>query len=390
MTSHKFLGLSRWSPIAVALLVILTFNLAGQAQDSFSGSSENKAPAHSIWKRVKTPNIGAANILISLSADSERDIWVVGDFVALHFDGEKWTDILPVVPPGEATLHGVAAVSPTDVWAVGSTVVNSVHLLSVIEHFDGKQWTIVASPQFASGSELFKVHAVAANDIYAVGDFNADKQQGQPLAEHYDGTKWSVVSTPRLKNGQAAVLTAITAISHRDLWVAGAGPQGGASGKPLVMHFDGHRFKQVPFPGNKVIVGGITAIAADDAWITGSDGRTLAAHWDGKAWTRVPTPDPSGGQGRFSELRGVSATSSTDVWAAGSTEDAKGFFNLVEHWDGKRWTISPIPSFHAFDELFDALAFPSRSVFVAGTTLHCDVSGCHGFDSVVFHTDKGK
>jgi len=198
-----------------------------------------------------------------------------------------------------------------------------------------------------------------------------------------------VVKLPQLKQGQIADLKAISALSHSDIWAVGDSALNGVSGKPLVLHFDGQRFKKVPFPV-KSELGGVTAIAANDAWVTGSDGQTLAAHWDGKVWTRVPTP--TGDSGTSSGLTGVSAVSSDSVWASGGIDDPnQGFLNLAEHWDGKSWSISPIPSFGTgFDEVVAALAFPSGSVFIAGTTHHCDVNSCGGFDSVVFHTNKGK
>lgn len=370
--------------LAAALVLFLPITGAAQTHSSLIGSTEVPAANKSIWKRVHTPNIGGANLLFSLSADSEKDIWAVGDFVSLNFDGQSWNAIPLAFPQGEPTMNGVAAISSTDVWAVGSTVVNN-HFISVIEHFDGKQWTIVPSPQFSTGSVLNKVQAFSASDVFAVGDSNSDNEKVKPLVEHYDGQKWSVVNTPPLAKGQIASLFAVAGLSHTDFWIAG--DSGGSAGIPVVMHFDGQTFTQMPFPGKGVALSGIAEIASNDAWIVGSNGFPLTAHWDGKVWKKVPSPGP----GTASGLTAVSALSSTDLWASGDVKDRRGFSNLVEHWDGKRWTISPIPSpVGGFDELSAALAFPSGSVFVAGTALHCDITGCGGFDSVIFHTTQGK
>ncbi len=367
----------------LAIALVLFLPIAGVAQ-TFSGGTEVPSTNKSIWKRVHTPNIGGANLLFSFSADSEQDIWAVGDFVSLNFNGHSWNAIPLAFPGGESSMNGVAAISPTDVWAVGSTLINN-HLISVIEHFDGRQWTIVPSPQFSTGSVLNKVQAFSANDIFAVGDSNSDSQEPKPLVEHYDGHKWSVLNTPPLKNGQIATLFAVAGLSHTDFWIAGG--SGGRAGVPVVMHFDGRKFTKVPFPVRGVALSGIAEIANNDAWIVGSNGFPLTAHWDGKVWTVVPSPHA----GTSSGLTGVSAISSTDLWASGDVTDQRGFSNLVEHWDGKRWTISPIPSPKGgFDELSAVIAFPSGSVFVAGTGLHCDGNFCGGFDSVVFHTTQGK
>lgn len=193
---------------------------------------------------------------------------------------------------------------------------------------------------------------------------------------------------PRGIQNESGVLNTLAALSDSDLWLVGNGGIQGVSGTPLVIHFDGKQFTPVPFPGNRLNLAGITMIATDDAWITGSDGTTLAAHWDGKAWTRVPTPTA----GQSSGLRGVSAISSTNVWAAGSFHEPNVIgANLVEHFDGKIWTISPIqPStLGGFNGLVDALAFSDGNVFLAGSELQCQGTFCDGFASVIFHTSQG-
>lgn len=48
--------------------------------------------------------------------------------------------------------------------------------------------------------------------------------------------------------------------------------------------------------------------APDDGWVVGEDG--FIQHWDGTRWTRVAS-------GTLTELRGVHAVSSTEVWAVG-------------------------------------------------------------------------
>jgi hypothetical protein len=188
-----------------------SLNLAARAQQSPMERIAGSGNAPSIWQQVNTPNPGQNNILFSLSADSENDIWSVGNFVSLHFDGQSWNAVPLVMFQGkgefESTMNAVTAVSPTDAWEVGDTLENIVppgngHFVGVIEHFDGTQWNIIPSPQLDSGVELHAIQAVSANDIFAVGDSNADSQLPSPFLEHYDGTSWSVVALPPLGNGQ--------------------------------------------------------------------------------------------------------------------------------------------------------------------------------------------
>ncbi len=390
MNCHAFHTFSRWSPVAAVLLVLLTLNPAVRAQPLPDGSAAASSPARSIWKRMKTPNPSGSNALLALSADSENDVWSVGDFLSIRFDGKSWAAFSLAQPQGSPNVPGIAAVSPTNVWAVGEKVSGS-HFASLIEHFDGTKWTIVPSPQFTSGSELVKVLAISANDIFAVGDFNTDKLQSAPLVEHYDGTKWTVVAKPRLRKGETGILTGIAAISDRDIWATGTGLLGAA----VVFHFDGQSWSRIPFPLSKKVnqLSRPTVISTNDVWVvgdfTGNDlvNHTLTAHWDGKAWKVVPSPD-GGGPGSGNLLTGVSAISTTDVWASGFASDPQlGFLNLVEHWDGTRWKISPIPSHDpALELLTDILAFPSGSVFTAGW----ESANPSQVNSVIFHTTQGK
>jgi hypothetical protein len=57
-------------------------------------------------------------------------------------------------------------------------------------------------------------------------------------------------------------------------------------------------------------------------------------HWNGTAWSRVPSP--AGGPG----LLAVTATSATSAWAVGDYSTASGQpRTLIMHWNGTRWSL---------------------------------------------------
>ncbi len=58
--------------------------------------------------------------------------------------------------------------------------------------------------------------------------------------------------------------------------------------------------------------------------------QTLAAHWNGTAWTQVPSPDP-GGSTRENVLFGVDATSAANTWAVGEYHNGTTCQNLALH-----------------------------------------------------------
>ncbi|HMA32938.1 MAG TPA: hypothetical protein VKY74_00550, partial [Chloroflexia bacterium] len=64
-------------------------------------------------------------------------------------------------------------------------------------------------------------------------------------------------------------------------------------------------------------------------------------HWDGQAWSRVPSPNP-GPTG--SRLAAITVLGSDDAWAVGSTGTARGPQTLVLHWNGRYWLQVPSPN----------------------------------------------
>jgi hypothetical protein len=69
----------------------------------------------------------------------------------------------------------------------------------------------------------------------------------------------------------------------------------------------------------------------------------VTLHWNGTAWSRVPSPSPGNGDGEgTSELFGVSALSSTDAWAVGDyINQTTGIIDtLILHWNGSTWSVT--------------------------------------------------
>src|SRR5438309_2124418 len=104
---------------------------------------------------------------------------------------------------------------------------------------------------------------------------------------------------------------------------------------------------------------GVAAISANDAWAVGSDRdlggpyRTLVEHWDGGAWSVIPSPNV-GTVG--SQLNGVAATSSNDAWAVGQYSNGTVARTLAEHWDGGAWSVIPSPNLDSPSNVLDGVA----------------------------------
>jgi hypothetical protein len=96
---------------------------------------------------------------------------------------------------------------------------------------------------------------------------------------------------------------------------------------------------------------GVSAASSTDVWAVGYREKdstealvTVVMHWDGTSWTRVPSPNP-GGEGLNAEnvLTSVDG-SSASAWAVGSFRVLGVTATLVLRWNGFRWTRVRSPS----------------------------------------------
>jgi hypothetical protein len=80
----------------------------------------------------------------------------------------------------------------------------------------------------------------------------------------------------------------------------------------------------------------------------GNPSDALLEHWDGRGWTVVPGADTGG---RWASLGAVAALAPDNVWAVGtlsgsSNTDLRHQDPLIEHWDGRHWSLvagAPFP-----------------------------------------------
>lgn len=227
------------------------------------------------------------------------------------------------------SLSAVAALSPTDAWAVGG--VGEFDGNALIEHWDGTRWKFVPNPV---PGYMFGVTAISANDVWAVGD------GPNVFTEHWNGTQWSVVPTPQIPSLQ--LLYSVSGTSSNDVWAVGTYIDSNNNDHPLTLHWDGTQwsFVAAPSASSSDFLYSVVAIAADDVWAVGSSNNlkaTLSEHWNGSTWQIVPSPNPY--PGPQSLLNAVTATSSTNVLAAGVS--ARSF---VLRWNGSAWIVEPAPA----------------------------------------------
>jgi hypothetical protein len=164
-------------------------------------------------------------------------------------------------------------------------------------------------------------------------------------------TSWLVVSSPNLTNDNQ--LYATTAVSASDVWAVGYGYNAAAVQSTLVEHWNGTAWSIVPSPnpGTSTRCGagysgsaltGAAKVSSINVWavgyICGLQSKTLTEHWNGSKWSFVSSPNESGADA--STLVSVAAISSNDVWAVGNYKVLSQYQwdTLIEHWDGTKWS----------------------------------------------------
>jgi hypothetical protein len=255
-------------------------------------------------------------------------------------------------PPAANVLGALVAPSPSEIWAVGESTSPSYsgcHGRPLAGRWNGTGFAEVKSTTAICAS-VNGAAASSASDIWAVGSINDGRDVH---IRHYDGTSWSTVagatipSPPPGRRLRTTGLFGASALSPSDVWVVGKAEFDDFSRHTVTEHFDGSSWTLVPSPadpGSELM--DVDAAAHADAWAVGSSGAgTLAIHWNGAAWSKVPTPNAEA----INELDGVSMASSSDVWAVGSSiknpnDGVSVSHTLIEHWNGSRWKLVPAPT----------------------------------------------
>jgi hypothetical protein len=299
------------------------------------------------WKVQRSPSPGASDALAGVVATSSANAWAVGGETYLdkigqyrsrtlveHWNGKKWK-VQPSPNLGIFNgLNGVAATSSSNAWAVGDYGTGH-HIAGqpLIEHWNGKKWKIQSSPSPPGISQLHGVAAISSKNAWAVG-FSPNGT----LIEHWDGTAWTVQPSPSPGPGFSN-LYGVAATSSTNAWAVGY-----TEGGSLIEHWDGTAWTVQPSPSpgpGFFYLNGVAATSSKNAWAVGSYSNgttkyhTVVEHWDGTGWTIQPSPQ-LGGPRADNFLLGVAATSPTNAWAVGYATFAATKAGIL-HWNGTAW-----------------------------------------------------
>jgi hypothetical protein len=146
------------------------------------------------------------------------------------------------------------------------------------------------------------------------------------------------------------ILVGIDAVTAKDAWAAGmTSSEYGTKPRPLLEHWDGRSWRQVALPagtashfGARDIFANVGALSATDVWAITFQGRYLWLHGTRSTFGALP-----GSKTGKLVVDQVKAFSPADVWAFGymslGSASSPTLAPYAARFDGSRWTTIPVP-----------------------------------------------
>jgi hypothetical protein len=248
------------------------------------------------------------------------------------------------------TLAGVAAVSPTSVWAVGRRDLTG-GVIPLIEHWNGKKWSVVPSPDPGGSAANAFLTGVAASKAgaWAVGTSAPKNIYGTVVLALQRG-KWRQLKSPN-PSGLGNFLNAVS-VSGRHVLAGGfGGYDNPVAARTLVVHLKGTAvpLDKTPNPGVPGAANELYGVAATSTggWAVGRTiAQTMILHETAGHWKQVASPSwPSPAT---SLLEGVTAVGTT-AWAVGQytglvSPTMSATYSLILRWTGSNWVRTPSPN----------------------------------------------
>ncbi|MER6948473.1 hypothetical protein ABT294_31050 [Nonomuraea sp. NPDC000554] len=207
---------------------------------------------------------------------------------------------------------------------------------------DGSGWRYVYVSE-QPDSELLDAAAAGPREAWAVGTAS-----GKVLLLRYDGSNWRQVEPPAgLGAVPAGSQVRVAASAPDNVWLlAPKRVTGDQVDSMAAFRWDGSRWQEVGAELDTGDVADFAVLGPGDAWTVHGVGQPYARHWDGQAWRKVRLP---------ADAQSLSGTGPGDLWAVGARHEGPAITNdemsqpAAMHWDGQTWRLVPTPTY-AFAE----------------------------------------
>ncbi len=294
--------------------------------------------------------------------------------------GSWQTQYLPDYEKG-GRLSRVLSTGKNEAWAVGGGP------LALILRWDGRKWSEVALPRFGRTSELTSLVARGTDDVRAAGAYVDENGITRPLILHWDGTEWTREPAPEAHG----LIHDLTVSETGELWAVGARPSAIRGTEALVLRLTSDTWVDATddaFPQHqRASLHAARGVSSGEVWTAGEVSDEVvgllspfAARWEGDVWRQRSLPLSKAGRvsqlletapdnlwaigtlgdepfalldagegftarrlasvSRPASLRAIAALSAVDVWAVGEqTADGKRV-PMLQHWNGREWSLA--------------------------------------------------
>lgn len=342
------------------------------------------------WFVVPSPTIGNFdNNLAAVSAGSATDAWAVGAYyapsntnilvsMAEHFDGSTWTEFpLSNVGPNQNTLLAVSELPSGHAWAAGFYINAEYQQQTLIQHYDGTSWSILPSPSpGARQNILYGIAAISDTDVWAVGGDQDAAGLWQTLAEHYDGTSWTVQSSVDPPGTSGNQFYAVTAVSTSSVYATGQQSGAAFPSQVLTEHWDGKHWSVLPTPVDATATPVPLGITGNDSLLSvvGDAENSLNPYTtfvaSGAPGSLSVLTTPSQGTGENDLFAATTAADGT-AWAVGWVVDPSSLNHLTLALQGVNgtWSLVSSPSPGTGDNgLAGVTGIPGGGLWAVGIT----------------------
>lgn len=271
--------------------------------------------------------------LAGVAALSPTNVWAVGadnGGLIAHWNGTRWSHtVLKAID----SINGIAAISPSNIWAAGS---------GAILHWNGHAWSLAKYPIL-----FYSISASSASDVWAGGSYGAnsapDSQNVDAAVLHWTGKKWYVVPLQSPKGSTLSEVNSLAVIGPKSAWATAYVSLSGT--EYVLVHWNGTAWRPISVPaptGGRSLVHAGAVFAAPHGvawafgWATAGQPYPQIMRWNGKAWQ-----SDSGPLGQQTDYSAACFEPNGKGWAVGDS----GFDQTttgVSRWTGNTWHAAPV------------------------------------------------
>jgi hypothetical protein len=280
------------------------------------------------WSLMTIPQ-AAQSYLSGVSCTGPTTCWAVSNpnNGIAQLQGTKWEGV-PSAGDSLALMYGISCTRPPETCsAVGTQYapMSGGYGAIVEQWMKPGTWEVlgIASPSSPSPDNFVagvscssRTNCIAVGSAQYVVSFNPPNVVfgWEPLASIWDGTGWTAITVP--SDGMDSGLSAVSCDAPTDCMAVGY--DGGAG---LAEHWNGSAWSIV---SNQLGAG--MAVSCVSPTFCMAVGPSALENWNGSSWSTYNTSAASG------DFDGVSCTSTSNCMAVGGSGDTQ-----TAHWNGRKW-----------------------------------------------------